>query len=79
MRDKLVNRLRGKYAIGPHLPNGEPEFGWRQFESPPIQHEAAEEIERLRDLIERFWAGTVTEKELYEARNEERDLYPDDP
>jgi heterodisulfide reductase subunit C len=30
------------------MPNGEPEFGWRQFETPPIQHEAAAEIERLR-------------------------------
>lgn len=31
----LVERLRGKYAVGPHLPNGNPEFGWRQFEAPP--------------------------------------------
>src|SRR4051812_33196428 len=45
--DKLTDRLRGRYACGPHLPNGNPEFGWRQFEAPPIQHEAAAEIERL--------------------------------
>lgn len=45
--DKLTDRLRGKYASGPHLPNGNPEFGWRQFQAPPIQHEAAAEIERL--------------------------------
>lgn len=45
--DRLVDRLRGKYASGPHLPNGNPEFGWRQFQAPPIQHEAAAEIERL--------------------------------
>jgi hypothetical protein len=46
--NRLVDRLRGKYASGPHLPNGKPEFGWRQFEAPPIQHEAAAEIERLQ-------------------------------
>lgn len=43
--DSLCDRLRGNYAIGPHLPNGKPEFGWRQFEAPPIQHEAADRIE----------------------------------
>lgn len=46
--DRLTDRLRGKYACGPVLPNGEPEFGWREFETPPIQHEAAKEIERLQ-------------------------------
>lgn len=45
--DKLTDRLRGKYASGPHLPNGNPEFGWRQFQAPPIQHEAADRIEAL--------------------------------
>lgn len=25
--DSLIDRLRGKYAQGPMLPNGEPEFG----------------------------------------------------
>lgn len=45
--DDLVKRLRGQYAMGPHTPNGDPEFGWRQFESPPIQHEAADHIEAL--------------------------------
>lgn len=49
--DKLVDRLRGKYASGPHLPNGNPEFGWKQFQAPPIQHEAAAEIEYLRTLL----------------------------
>lgn len=44
---KLVDRLRGKYASGPIMPNGEPEFGWRQFQTSPINHEAAHEIERL--------------------------------
>ncbi len=42
---RLVDRLRGKYASGPHLPNGNPEFGWRQFEATPLQHEAADAIE----------------------------------
>jgi hypothetical protein len=45
--NRLVDRLRGKYASGPHLPNGRPEFGWRQFEAPPIQHEAANRMEEL--------------------------------
>lgn len=45
--DRLVDRLRGRYASGPHLPNGNPEFGWRQFQAPPIQHEAAAVIEDL--------------------------------
>lgn len=49
--DRLVDRLRGKYASGPHLPNGNPEFGWRQFQSPPIQHEAAARIEDLEALL----------------------------
>lgn len=48
---RLVDRLRGRYASGPHLPNGKPEFGWRQFEAPPIQHEAASEIERLQSEL----------------------------
>jgi hypothetical protein len=50
--NRLVDRLRGNYAMGPHLPNGAPEFGWRQFQAPPIQHEAAAEIERLRDALQ---------------------------
>jgi hypothetical protein len=49
--NRLVDRLRGKYASGPHLPNGRPEFGWRQFEAPPIQHEAAERIEKLEARV----------------------------
>jgi hypothetical protein len=49
--NRLVDRLRGKYASGPHLPNGRPEFGWRQFEAPPIQHEAAERIEELEAML----------------------------
>ena len=50
--DRLTDRLRGKYANGPMLPNGEPEFGWRQFEVPPIQTTAADEIDRLRYRLE---------------------------
>lgn len=63
--DRLVDRLRGKYASGPHLPNGNPEFGWRQFQAPPIQHEAAARIEvleaALRECIE--WAASDCEHE----------------
>jgi hypothetical protein len=49
--DRLVDRLRGRYACGPTLPNGEPEFGWRQYDALPIQIEAAAEIERLTDEV----------------------------
>jgi hypothetical protein len=49
--DRLVDRLRGQYACGPHLPNGKPEFGWRQFQAPPIQHEAAKRIEELEAAL----------------------------
>ena len=52
--DRLVDRLRGRYACGPHLPNGNPEFGWKQFEAPPIQHEAAARIEELTRALEPF-------------------------
>lgn len=49
--NRLTDRLRGRYACGPTMANGEPEFGWREFETPPIQHEAAAEIERLITLL----------------------------
>lgn len=48
----IVDRLRGKYSVGPHLPNGNPEFGWRQFQVTPINLEAAEYIESLRARLE---------------------------
>ena len=72
--DKLVDRLRGKYASGPHLPNGKPEFGWKQFEAPPIQHEAAARIEaleaetlRLGRALRKIWSDTRdTDDELLE-------------
>lgn len=50
--DCLIDRLRGKYASGPHLPNGKPEFGWKQFQSPPIQHEAADRIAALEAAMD---------------------------
>lgn len=49
--DRIVDRLRGRYAVGPTMANGEPEFGWRLHETPPIQHEAAVVIEALRDVL----------------------------
>jgi hypothetical protein len=51
--NRLVDRLRGKYANGPIMENGEPEFGWRDFSSglPPIHAEAANEIERLTKIV----------------------------
>jgi hypothetical protein len=58
-----ANRLRGKYAIGPIMANGEPEFGWQQHSGlpitqrkgdgfPPIYGEAASTIEALLTRIE---------------------------
>lgn len=59
--NRLVDRLRGKYASGPHLPNGNPEFGWKQFQSPPIQHEAAARIDRLELALHRISGhGNIT-------------------
>ena len=65
--DRLVDRLRGKYASGPHLPNGNPEFGWRQFQAPPIQHDAAKRIEALELALRQIWSATRDmDGELYE-------------
>jgi hypothetical protein len=50
IHSRLTDRLRGRYANGPILPNGEPEFGWRQMPTVSIQIEAANEIERLRKI-----------------------------
>ena len=50
--DKLVDRLRGRYANGPTMPNGEPEFGWQQYPTSSIMIEAAAEIERLRAALD---------------------------
>lgn len=50
----LTDRLRGRYAVGPTMPDGEPEFGWRTHETPPIQHEAAKEIAEQRAQIIRL-------------------------
>jgi hypothetical protein len=49
--DRVSDRLRGRYAIGPTMPDGKPEFGWRQFPSPPIQHETAVVIDELRAAL----------------------------
>ena len=51
--DRLTDRLRGRYASGPTMANGEPEFGWREFPTPPVQHEAAKALDALEfDLRE---------------------------
>jgi hypothetical protein len=52
--DRIGDRLRGRYACGPTLENGEPEFGWREFETPPIQHEAAVIIDALRAALKQI-------------------------
>lgn len=54
---KLTDRLRGKYAKGPTMPDGEPEFGWSQFETPPIQHEAADAIDALQARVKELESG----------------------
>jgi hypothetical protein len=55
--NKLTDRLRGRYACGPIMPNGEPEFGWREFETPPIQKEAASAIDAKDAKIARLKAA----------------------
>lgn len=60
----LKQRLRGRYPVGPRLPNGEPEMGWREYPPvnvdgspakchPPINEEAAKRIEALEAALER--------------------------
>lgn len=63
IRNDLVDRLRGKYACGPTLQNGEPEFGYREFGAVPIQIEAADEIERLRAERD-HWYGLVSRADI---------------
>lgn len=64
----LPSRLRGKYPVGPRLPSGEPEFGYREFPPvnfdgspakgrPAIQEEAAARIEALEAVLRRIVAG----------------------
>lgn len=53
MQGTLLDRLRGRYPIGPEV-DGQPEFGFRQFDPVPIQLEAANEIERLQGLLSEF-------------------------
>jgi hypothetical protein len=47
----LVDRLRGKYANGPTMPNGQPEFGWTYLETSAIKTEAADRIETLEAKV----------------------------
>ena len=78
--DRLADRLRGKYACGPAMENGEPEFGWRQHEAPPIQHEAADRIEvlqeqnraleaALREVLEKLKASNASAWTIFDIRN----------
>lgn len=55
----IKERLRGKYPVGPVNKYGNPEFGYRKFDGflPPIQEEAAAEIERLEAKCERLEAA----------------------
>lgn len=56
---RLLDRLRGRYANGPTMPNGEPEFGWREFPAPPIQKEAADQIELLTSALKAIKRATI--------------------
>ena len=71
--DRLADRLRGKYACGPVMENGEPEFGWRQHEAPPIQHEAADRIEALEAALMAEWAARDNHIEALEKALEASD------
>lgn len=77
MRSDIVERLRGIYRVritdglgpaGGEEPNNPNEYV-RTFQTPPIQHEGAAEIERLRAENVRLKAGP-TEDELDTARSE---------
>lgn len=72
--DHLTDRLRGKYACGPMLENGDPEFGWRQMEPTSINLEAAAEIERLQGRVAEEIASlesAISDVERLQARVKE--------
>lgn len=59
MRGSLIDRLEGRYPVGPEV-DGEPEFGYRQFDQsglPPIQAEAAARIRELEAENEALCRG----------------------
>lgn len=69
----LANRLRGKYAKGPILPNGEPEFGYRLFTTmpdgsafPAIHFEAADAIDALLTARQEAEAQLAAAREALE-------------
>lgn len=45
--DALAHRLTGHYPIGPIGPDGQPEFGFREFPTAPIFHEASAALRQL--------------------------------
>ncbi|HEY9219579.1 MAG TPA: hypothetical protein VIO94_16140 [Phenylobacterium sp.] len=62
----LSNRLRGRYALGPIMANGEPEFGYRVFTElpggqpfPAIYGEAADMIDALLAENEKLRASLL--------------------
>ncbi len=67
----LLDRLRGKYASGPTMKDGEPEFGWRQMPQIPIQMEAADEIQRLRRVM--VLAAEIIDRNLMHQREKVAD------
>ena len=75
----ICQRLRGIYTVpvndGAGLLDGKDTFT-REFVTPPIQHEAANEIEKLRKLVSHCWVHsgypqcgylqmTTEQKQLY--------------
>lgn len=70
----IVDRLRGRYAMGPHLPNGKPEFGYRQFESTPLQHQAADYIEKLREALAETDCSALYDRILFDSTEKDRTI-----
>jgi len=75
--EDIVQRLRGQYSVGPHEPNGSPEFGWRQFQATPINLEAADEIERLRTQLKDAQLPTAADVRGIMAPDDQRVAMPD--
>lgn len=67
----LIERLRGKYPIGPIQEDGEPEFAYRVFDGlPPIHAEAADELERLTERNKKLERVCEAAKKYIQARDD---------
>jgi hypothetical protein len=77
--DDLDRRLRGEYRIpitdglgpaGGDEPDNAAEFV-RHFETPPIQHEAAEILSKMRESLDAWRSEAATFRRLLESKQEE--------